>query len=131
MGHACIAFGMDDPREAYAHISRNAKRVAGYGDWCNGHSLHTWDDGSRSLLRCDACGGYLLLQLSEFHGLGHDCYYVDYFPLSGPEEAEGLNATLGGFEIERRFDGRWLNADRPSDPHWVFTRPADGDADSE
>ena len=76
----------------------------------------TWDDGSRVLIRCKRCGGYILLQLSEFHGMEDDSYYADYFPVSGPCEARWINEKFDGERIEEKFPCRWMIVD--GKPHW-------------
>lgn len=113
----CIGFSMKDPVDAYRHMK--LKRVRDYGDVCGDHYLHTWDDGRRLLMRCRNCGGYVLVQLSEFHGFGmEDSDYNDYFPVSGPEEAQKINEQYDGYRIEREFPKRWLSVDSPQHPHW-------------
>ena len=103
MGHPCIGFKEDRAIDAFNHFMGNLERVEDYGDRCEGHFLHTWDDGYRRLLRCRACGGYLLLQSSEFHGFrDDDSYYSDYFPVSGPEEA----AERRGMTVSEMFVGK-------------------------
>ena len=110
----CIAFSMEDAEEAFKHMDKEL--IKDYGGSCGKNILHTWDDGSRKLMRCRKCGGYMLLQLSEFHGMEDDSYYADYFPVSGPEEAQMLNEKYNGEEIEEKFPHRWMIAD--SRPHW-------------
>lgn len=85
-----------------------------YGDSYNGHPLHTWDDGKRMLVRCKKCGCYVLIQRSEFHSFTDepDAYYIDYFAVSGPEEASALNREFDGFRLETEFAG----------PHIAITR---------
>ena len=84
--------------------------VTDYGDTCNKHPLYTWDDGHRTLVRCKNCGGYILVQRSEYHSFTDDpdSYYTDLFPVSSPEEADELNRKYDGFAIERKFKGRYL-----------------------
>ncbi len=113
-GKPCIAFSMDDAEKAYEHIDR--ERVKDYGDTCGKNLLHTWDDGHRVLMRCKNCGGYFLLQLSEFHGMEDDSYFADYFPVSGPKEAQMINEKYNGEKIEEEFPYRWMIAD--GHPHW-------------
>ena len=88
--------------------------VVDYGDSYNGHPLHTWDDGKRMLVRCKKCGCYVLIQRSEFHSFTDepDAYYIDYFAVSGPEEASALNREFDGFRLETEFAG----------PHIAITR---------
>ena len=88
-GYSCIAFEMKNAEEAWLHM-RGYDIVERYGDRCNNHWLHTWDDGERYLAKCRNCGGYILVQNSEFHGIDDDCY-SDYFPVTSPAEAHMLN----------------------------------------
>ena len=113
-GKPCIAFSMDDAEKAYQHMDR--EQVKDYGSSCGKNILHTWDDGSRVLMRCKNCGGYILLQMSEFHGMEDDAYYADYFPVSGPKEAQMINEQYDGDTIEEKFPHRWMIAD--GHPHW-------------
>ena len=117
MEKACIGFNMKDASEAYRHMDLEC--VEDYGDFAYGHQLHTWDDGKRLLCRCRACGGYVLVQKSEFHDMadGDDSYYRDLFPVDSPEEAEELNRKYDGFSIESKSGIRFLIVDR-STPHW-------------
>lgn len=105
-GQLCIAFEMDDAQEAWAHMS-GYELVERYGDTCNGHPLHTWDDGMRFLARCRKCGGYILVQKSEFHGYDDD-YYTDFFPVTDSAEAQELNINYDGFALEHHFPRRYL-----------------------
>ena len=119
MMKACIAFEMENPREAADHLYQY-EVVKDYGDSAYGHNLHTWDDGNRILARCPKCGGYMLIQDSEFHSFSDadDSYYRDFFPVSGNEEAEELNRKYNGFELEDSGI-RYLIWDSPwSRPHW-------------
>ena len=113
-GKPCIGFSMDDAEKACRHM--DTERIKDYGDTCGKNRLHTWDDGRRVLMRCKNCGGYILLQVSEFHGMEDDGYYVDYFPVSGPREAQLINEKYNGEKIEEEFPHRWLIAD--GHPHW-------------
>ena len=119
MGHPCIGFKEGRAIDAFEHFRGNLETVEDYGDRCGEHFLHTWDDGRRILLRCKACGGYVLLQKSEFHSFSDDdSYYNDYFPVSGPEEAAELNRKYDGFGIESKFPGRYIIRDNLMAPHW-------------
>lgn len=62
------------------------------------------------MLKCQRCGGYILLQASEYHSFSDsgDDYYSDWFPVSSPEEAEELNKKYSGFDIEEEFEERYL-----------------------
>lgn len=94
----CEACKISDPVKALEHI--DMKWIKDYGDMAYGHCLHTWDDGQRYLVKCIKCGGYILVQKSEFHGYDHDDYYKDYFFVDGEEEAEELNQKYDGFQLE-------------------------------
>ncbi len=111
MGKACIAFNMEDVAAALAHIHRSFEMQIDYGDRAYGHCLQPWDEGGRCLFWCKACGGYLLRQESEFHSFcGDDSYYVDYYPVSGPEEADQLNRMYDGGTLELCFSKRYLSS---------------------
>ena len=107
-GKPCEGFFFADPLEAYKHMKLTG--VRNYGDRQYGHTLHVWDDGERILAKCGSCGGYVLIQSSEFHSFtdSPDSYYTDFFPVSSPEEADELNRRFDGFEIEREFGERYL-----------------------
>lgn len=107
MGYPCEAFRIKDPNKAIKHIKYEV--VENYGDTAYGHPLYVWDDGYRLLGRCKNCGGYVLVQSSQFTGFdGDDGYYEDYYPVSGPEEADELNKKYSGFELEMNFPRRFL-----------------------
>ena len=118
-GRPCVGFSMEDAQEAYNHMQ--FEPVTDYGDTCNKHPLYTWDDGHRTLVRCKNCGGYALVQFSEFHAFsdGNDSYYCDMFPVSGAEEAEQLNRDFDGYQIEEKFQGKYLVRDNNDAPHWM------------
>ena len=105
-GWPCAAFAMQDAQAAYEHLS-DYKVVKHYGEGRHGHWYHTWDDGYRHLGVCPKCHGYILVQRSEYHG-EEDSYYGDYFPVSGPAEADEVNEKYDGWEIEEHFPGRYL-----------------------
>ncbi len=109
MDKRCIAFSMKDPNEALEHMHWDGILIK-YGGFAYGHCLYTWDDGERFLVRCSNCGGYILVQKSEFHSFsdGDDDYYVDYFPVDSPEEVDRLNREFDGFTIEQKFPERFL-----------------------
>ena len=117
MGKPCIAFEMEDASKALGHM--DLEIVRNYGRGTPGHPLFTWDDGERILYRCKACGGYVLGQFSEYHGMEDDDYYTDYFPVDGQEEAEALNKKYDGFEIEKSFPKRWMIKGSPERAHWA------------
>lgn len=117
MKKTCIGFEMEDAAEAYAHM--DLKLVEEYGQKAYGNYLYTWDDGERYLCKCKSCGGYVLVQSSEYHDMsgGEDCYYVDYFPVDSPEAADELNRKYDGFDIEFKSGIRYLIADN-FNPRW-------------
>lgn len=103
----CVAFEMDNLEDALNHMKYEV--VEEYGDKCNRNWLHTWDDGKRFLAKCKNCGGYILVQMSEFHSFsGNNSYYTDFFPVSGSSEAKKLNKLYGGFEIEQKFPKKYI-----------------------
>ena len=102
--HHCVGFDMPTAKEAYEHF--RLESVWNYGDSCNGHYLHTWDDGGRSLCICRACKGLVLVQSSQYHGMDNDDYYTDFFPVDSVQEAEKLNELYGGFNIETEWKGK-------------------------
>ncbi|MBR2671421.1 MAG: hypothetical protein IKE27_04400 [Oscillospiraceae bacterium] len=118
----CHIFDIYDPNEAWNSMDNEI--VKDYGDYCNGHYLYTWDDGGRKLMRCRKCGGYILMQKSEFHSfMDDDSYYTDFFPVSGDEEAQMLNEKYSGFALEGQFPGRYLMR---SDGQCSWSRPFEG-----
>ena len=80
---------------------RNLEFIKDYGSECNGHYLHTWDDGGRSLYRCKKCGAYVLKQYSEIHM--PDKTYIDYFPVRDQRHAEEVNEKYDGSSIETDY----------------------------
>lgn len=68
MGHPCIGFEMEYVSDAVGHFRGNLELVEHYGWRCGDNLLHLWDEGWRALFRCKVCGGYILKQLSEYHG---------------------------------------------------------------
>lgn len=106
----CIGFQMKSVEEAIEHMDYEV--VRDYGDYAYGNCLYTWDDGERFLARCKKCGGYLLIQHSEFHSFtGDDSYYTDYFPVDSEQEAEELNKQYDGSAIEEKFPGKYIISD--------------------
>ncbi len=114
----CIGFCFRDAYEAFCGHMNDMEVVEEYGDRFMHNWLHTWDDGGRMLLRCRKCHGFILAQYSEYHGMAYDDYYLDYFPVSGPEEAHELNEKFDGHAIEAEFPGRWLACDPCRAPRW-------------
>ena len=108
MRKKCQAFTLKDAQAAWSHL--DFEIVEDYGDRAYGHFLHTWDDGKRMLARCRTCGGFILIQKSEFHSFSDDddSYYTDYFPVEDEKEADYLNKMYDGFAIEKAFPKRYL-----------------------
>lgn len=104
--HHCIGFDLPTAAEAFEHFGGMLEEIWDYGDMCNGHFLHTWDDGGRKLYRCRNCGGLILNQRSEYHGLEDDDLYTDYFPVDSVQEAEQLNELYEGVAIEKEWNGK-------------------------
>jgi len=100
----CKAFEMKDRNEQYNHLSHLIK-LEDFGDYCNGHYLHTWDDGHRYLCKCPECNAFILVQFSEFHGYD-DAYYKDFFAVESRKEAVLLNEKYDGWQIEKDYKGR-------------------------
>lgn len=121
MKKACIGFEMKDADEAYRHM--NLELIEEYGDRAYGNILYTWDEGERFLCRCKNCGGYVLVQHSEYHDMigGNDSFYADYFPVESPEAADELNRKYNGFDIEFESGIRFLIAD-DANPHWSIQK---------
>ena len=104
----CEAFSFANVEEAFAHMRKDGfEKIRDFGDYQYGHYLHTWDDGYRVLVKCRSCGGYILIQSSEYHGFDDD-YYTDYFPVSSEEEADELNRKYSGYAIEFEFKEKYL-----------------------
>ena len=93
------------------------------------HWNHTWDEGSRILVRCNVCGGLVIRQYSVYNDMydGPDGYYRDWVPVASVEEADLLNILWGAMELEnypfRHFrrnnkDSFWtgVGEPRPYDP---------------
>ena len=120
MSKACVAFEMVSATDAFSHLYSKCKIVRKYGDQFQGIPLYSLDSGERILFQCQSCGGYFLMQSSEF--CGQDVSYrSDCFPVTGPEEAEALNRSLDGLEIEKSFPKRYLYQDEEGIPHWKQT----------
>ena len=84
----------------------NLEFIRNYGSRCNGHSLHTWDEGDRSLFRCRKCGCYVMEQYSEIHM--PDRTYIDYIPVRDERHAEEVNDKYDGWSIEREYPYRMV-----------------------
>ena len=104
--HHCIGFDRPTQREAYRHFAGQLILLKDYGDMCNGHCLHSWDDGWRRLYRCAGCGGLVLMQRSYFNNYDDaDERYDSYFPIDSEEEAQQLNEQVSGYDLEMGW--RW------------------------
>ena len=105
----CHAFEEEDPQKAYECLN-NIEFVKDYGSRNNGKRLHLCDDGNRSLFRCNICGGYVLVQMSEHHAFwdGDDRIFYDYIPVSGELEAEEINEMYDGESLARKSKIRYL-----------------------
>lgn len=121
----CKAFQLDDPNEAYNQMKLHF--VEDYGDYAYGHYLHVWDDGWRHLCQC-SCGGYVLVQHSEYISPDwnddKESEYTDFFPISGPEEADELNRKYDGSALEMSFPGRYLCVTNGK-VHWANSSKSD------
>ena len=93
-----------------------------YGEYAYGHWLQPWDEGGRRLCRCKTCGGFVLIQTSEFHSaFGKDSYYTDCYPVDGPEEADELNRRFSGSDLETFFPKRFLSC---TNGRWYWRKGA-------
>lgn len=106
----CIGFQLENVIEAFQHMEYEV--IHDYGDHAYGHYLYAWDEGKRLLGKCKKCGGYILIQKSEFHSfMGDDSYYTDYFPVDSEQEADKLNKKYDGYELEKKFPGKYMIRD--------------------
>ena len=107
-GKPCDGFNFVSASDAFRHMKYEI--IEDYGKFQYNHRLYVWDDGNRVLAKCKNCGGYILIQSSEYHSFtdAPDGYYTDFFPVSSPEEADELNRKFDGFQIEREFKQRYL-----------------------
>ena len=87
--------------EGHEFNKANLEFVKDYGSRCNGHYLHTWDEGGRTLFRCKRCGCYVMEQYSEIHM--PDSTYIDYFPVRDEKHAEEVNEKYNGWTIETDY----------------------------
>ena len=97
----CAAFAMQDAQVAYEHLS-DYKVVKHYGK-----GEFVGSEGYRHLGWCSKCRGFVLVQRSEIHG-DVDDYYADFFPVTGPAEADAINAKFDGESIEEKFPMKYL-----------------------
>ncbi len=104
----CHAFNEEDPQKAYAFL-KDIELVKEYGSRWNGKRLYMCDAGERTLCRCKICGGYVLIQTSEYHNpVGDDSEFYDYIPVSDELEAEELNDLYDGEALGRKSGIRYL-----------------------
>ncbi len=116
INHPCIGFTMENAAEALSHMDKEL--VEDYGGFCNDHYLYIGDDGKRLLYKCKRCGGFILAQCYEVFGEFDDEYFVDYFPVSGQEEAADLNERYDGHQIKELFAGKYITLDNYMNAYW-------------
>ena len=112
----CHAFQIDSAHVARSHM--DLERIINYGSQANGIIFHTWDAGERWLGRCRKCGGLVLVQESEYHGFDDDDDYTDYFPVASEEEAQSYNEKYDGYQIEKKFPGKYLMTTNTFQVRW-------------
>ena len=67
--------------------------------------LYRWDDGKigvRRLIRCELCGRCYLVQayrLNKFSAR-KDCLFEDWYEVNSPQQADFLNRTRTGIQLE-------------------------------
>jgi len=88
-------------KEGQEFDKSNLEFVRNYGSSCNGHDLHTWDEGGRTLFRCTKCGCLVMEQYSEIHM--PDSTYIDYFPIRDEKHAEEVNERYNGWTLETDY----------------------------
>ena len=102
----CHIYEIADAKEAYKSFRGDLVREYGeYVSLDDGTILHDnymWDDGGRYLVRCEECGGLMIMQSSEYHSFsdGPDGYYRDWIPVASVEEGDLLNILFGAMEME-------------------------------
>ncbi len=103
--YPCHIHDIEDAGEAHDALMLN--RVRDLGDSVcleDGTFLHRnyeWDDGGRSLVRCEKCGGLLIWQSSVDHSFSDspDGSCSDWIPAASTEEAKLLNILLNPGEM--------------------------------
>ena len=106
--YPCKGFDLPTAEEAHEHFRDKLTELIDYGDFAYGHRLCTGaDKGKRILCRCSECGGLILIQQNESF-FDHD----DYFPVRSHWEADQLNKTYDGIQIEQEWNGKWLSFTR-------------------
>ena len=101
----CHVWEMEDAGEARKSFRGTVVREYDeYTDLEDGTVLHwnyMWDEGDRYLLRCNECGGLMMVQKSEFHScFDDDDYYSDQIPIASVEEGDLLNILWDGLDME-------------------------------
>ena len=70
--------------------------------------LYRWDDGKRGvrrLMHCRHCGAFHLVQayrLNRF-SVQRDCLFEDWYAVENPRQADFLNRTCTGVQLEHRL----------------------------
>lgn len=77
------------------------EHVKDYGSTCNGHDLHVFDEGDRTLYRCTLCGAYVLEQYSK--SSSSDAYCISFYPVRNEEHAEEINVKYDGAALEKDY----------------------------
>lgn len=70
--------------------------------------LYRWDDGKngvRRLVRCQNCGAFYLVQAYHLHKFSEqkDTLFEDYYIVKDEREADYLNRTYTGIQLEHNF----------------------------
>ena len=70
--------------------------------------LYRWDDGKkgvRRLVRCRECGALYLVQAYHLHKFSEqkDALFEDCYSVGDESEADELNRTYRGIQLEREF----------------------------
>lgn len=105
--YLCHIYDMEDAKEAYDTF--RGTPVRNYGedtlleDGTVLHSNYMWDEGARSLSRCEKCGALVMMQRSVWNDMydGPDGYYRDWVPAASVEEADLLNILWGPMDLEQ------------------------------
>ena len=120
MEKTCVAFLMDDEKEALEHIKyQRPEIIKDYGDKAYGRLMYQGDDGWRKLCRCTKCGGLYILQYAEEHFMSRDDeWFYDYYPVSSQSEAENICKENDGNRLAGYFHDRYLRAFYENVPFW-------------
>ena len=70
--------------------------------------LFRWDDGkngSRKLVRCQACGALYLVQAYHLHKFSEqkDILFEDYYAVKDEREADYINRSYTGMQLEHKM----------------------------